>query len=175
MVSELLQDRPWLVKQMGSIIFILVYKWIFWVSTRLSELPSKNHTPAVPIQPKPNSMEAFTEGSYCDFFLWPFSGAANTCGKTLSDLSKDGSTLHASEGPALPVAAWSVRSPVLAPSHGKALPHAERAVVAAAAKPQGSSGRNPSSLFLQQVLFLLLIHEARKYLNSWSSTRGLTG
>lgn len=29
MVSELLRDRPRLVKQMGSIIFILVYKWIF--------------------------------------------------------------------------------------------------------------------------------------------------
>lgn len=29
MVSELLQDRPRLVKQMGSIIFILVYKRIF--------------------------------------------------------------------------------------------------------------------------------------------------
>lgn len=29
MVSELLQDRPRLVKQMGSVIFILVYKWIF--------------------------------------------------------------------------------------------------------------------------------------------------
>lgn len=50
MVSELLQDRPRLVKQMGTIIFILVCKWIFKFPLgylkyhQRSTIPTKEYT-----------------------------------------------------------------------------------------------------------------------------------
>lgn len=94
MVSELLQDRPRLVKQMGSVIFILVYKWIFKFPLGYLNYHQES-IPEVPIQPEVHPGEAFPQGSWCGFFLWPFTGAALPVMKLSWISARSGPTLCA--------------------------------------------------------------------------------
>lgn len=141
------------------------------VSTRLSELPSKEHSPAVPIQPKPWKLlpkEATAISSHGLLLV-----LLVCCGKTLSDLSKDGPMLRAPEVLLLQKATRGVRSPAPAPLRRRALSNAERAAAAAAVcEPQGSSSCIPSPLLLQQVLSLSLIHEAGRISTAGAQLRG---
>lgn len=79
MVSELLQDRPRLVKQMGSIIFILVYKCISKFPLgylRYYQRSTHNTHPA-----KTKFHESFCPRKVLSF-LWLSADAARNCGKT---------------------------------------------------------------------------------------------
>lgn len=79
MVSELLQDRPRLVKQMGSIIFTLVYKWISKFPLgylRYYQRSTHNTHPA-----KTKFHESFCPRKVLSF-LWLSADAAMNCSKT---------------------------------------------------------------------------------------------
>lgn len=82
MVSELLQDSPRLVKQMGSIIFILVYKWIFKFPLGYLKYHQRSTHNTHPAQTK------FHE-SFCPrkiLSLWLSAAAARNCGQTFGVL-----------------------------------------------------------------------------------------
>lgn len=159
MVSELLQDRPRLVKQMGSIIFILVYKWIFKFPLgylRYHQRSTHNTRPA-----KTKFHESFCPRKVLSF-LRLSADAARNCGKTFGahegwpeaahpwQPCRDGPRLHSSGSPSgSPAAAEGSWGVCCAPQPRRALSNAERAVAAAAIfEPQGSCDCVLSSLFL---------------------------
>lgn len=159
MVSELLQDRPRLVKQMGSIIFILVYKWVF--KFPLGYLKYHQRSTYNTIQPKPNSMKASAQERYWasyDFLLMLLGTVAKP-----SELRKDSPRLHT---PGSPAGMAQGCTPLEAPLEAllqpraagvfavpwqprRALSNAERAAAAVVTwEPHGSCGCILSSLFL---------------------------
>lgn len=167
MVSELLQDRPRLAKQMGSIIFIPVCNWIFkfplgylnnYQRTTLLQSPfSQKQTPW-----KLLSKEAAVISS--DVLLlvllvakpshhqqgWPNAAC----------LWKSCCCLRQSGVSTLPC--WPRRP----------LPTAERAMAAVGYKLHGSPGHIPSSL--PSADFVSNINsQSRKDVKSWSSAQGL--
>lgn len=164
MVSELLQDRPRLVKQMGSIIFILVYKWIFKFPLgylKYYQRSTHNTHPA-----KTKFHESFCPRKVLSFlcFLLMLLG---TVAKP-SEFRKDGLRLHT---PGSPAGMAQGCTALEAPLEGspalprravafagpwwpcRALSNAERAAAAAATRePQDSCECIFSSLLLQQIL-----------------------
>lgn len=172
MVSELLQDRPRLVKQMGSIIFILVCKWIFKFplgylnyhqrSTLLKSPSSQNQ---IPWKLLPKEATVISSPGLLLMLLVPVAKPSQTSARMAQ-------CCMPLEVLLLPTAAWGVRSPSLTPPHRRALSNAEGATAVAVCKPRGSYGRIPSSLFLQQVLPQLLIHEAGGMSTAGAQLRG---
>lgn len=174
MVSELLQDRPRLVKQMGNIIFILVCKWIFKFQlgylnyhqrSTLLQSPSRLNRILWKLLPK----EATAISSYGLSLLLLVPVAKPS--QTLARLAQRCVPL---EVLLLPKAAWDICSPVPAPPRCRAVQ---------CWKSRGGGGVQAAGLlwlhplvFLPSAGFVPVINsQTRKDLNSWSSTQGLSG
>lgn len=146
MVSELLQDRPRLVKQMGSVIFILVYKWIFKFPLgylnyhqrrAFLKSPSSQRYILERLFPREADVVSSYGPSLVLLYLWwnsPKSqqGLAQRCVPLAVFL--------------VPDTARGVRSPILSQPLGRALSNAERAAAGGCVRAAGLPGLLSSSL-----------------------------
>ena len=174
MVSELLQDRPRLVKQIGSIIFILVYKWIFKFplvylnrhqrSTLLQSPSSLNQIPWKVLRKEATVISPY---GLLLVLLVPVAKPSQTPAR----LAQCHSSLEVS---LLPMAAWGVGSPLMAPQSPI---RCQNSRAEAAWELHGSSGRIPQAPCLSSFSRFCPVINSRsvKDLNSLCSTQGLSG
>lgn len=173
MVSELLQDRPRLVKQMGSIIFILVYKWIFQFP-----LGYLNYHQRSTVLQSPSSLN---HGSFCPRKLLRFLLMA-FCWCCWFAVAKPSQTSARMAQCCVPLKSCCCRRPP-GRSLSRTGPAAPQSSVQCWKGSGGSSGVRATGLLQLHPLtsppsagLVPVINSwSRKDLNSWSSTQGLSG
>lgn len=177
MVSELLQDRPRLVKQMGSVIFILVYKRIFKFPLgylnyhqRCAFLKSPSSQNYIPEKLFPREAAVISSSLVLLYLWWNSARSQQGLAQCYMPL----------EVFLVPDTARGVRSPVLSRPPCRALSNAERAAAGSCVRAAGLPGLLSSSLlstaFVPYIcplrLSLTLIHKAGRI---WTAGAQLSG